>query len=257
MVTDLLVLCYHAISESWPAPTAVRPDRLEQQLSILVERGYRGATFTDAITRSVDGRTLVVTFDDAASSVGTVAAPILAKLGLPGTVFVPTSFPGNGRPMAWPGQAEWAGTDHEHELACMSWDELGGLAGQGWEIGSHTRSHPRLTGLDDETLSDELRGSREDCEQQLGLPCRALAYPYSDFDDRVVRAAGRAGYLAAGTVPREPVTPCLLEWPRVGVYRDDSARRLMARIWRRRSLGGSRFARGVDVTIRSARRMLP
>jgi peptidoglycan/xylan/chitin deacetylase (PgdA/CDA1 family) len=224
---------------------------------MLVERGYRGATFTDAITAPVSGRTLVVTFDDAARSVAGLAVPIMARLGLPGTVFVPTSFPDVGRPIAWPGQEDWAGTEHEHELACMSWAELGDLADRGWEIGSHTRSHPRLTGLDDEALREELRGSLEDCEAHLGQPCRSLAYPYSDFDDRVMHAAREAGYLAAGTVPREPVAPDTLRWPRVGVYRGDSARRLAARIWRRRSLDGSRFARGVDMALRSARRLLP
>jgi peptidoglycan/xylan/chitin deacetylase (PgdA/CDA1 family) len=176
---------------------------------------------------------LAVTFDDAARSVVQLAAPILDRLGLTATVFVPTGFPDDGRLMAWPGQDEWAATDHADELACMSWDELGDLAGRGWEIGSHTRSHPRLTTLADEALEAELQGSREDCEQQLGRPCASLAYPYSDFDDRVVRAARAAGYQYAATVPREPAAPLPLQWPRVGVYRSDTPLRLAARIWRR------------------------
>jgi peptidoglycan/xylan/chitin deacetylase (PgdA/CDA1 family) len=73
---------------------------------MLVDRGYRGATFTEALTAPPARRTLVVTFDDAPQSIAKLALPIMGKLGLPGTVFVPTSFPDNGRPMAWPGQED-------------------------------------------------------------------------------------------------------------------------------------------------------
>ena len=35
----------------------------------------------------------------------------------------------------------------------MSWAELRTLADAGWEIGSHTVTHPHLTQLDDATLA--------------------------------------------------------------------------------------------------------
>jgi peptidoglycan/xylan/chitin deacetylase (PgdA/CDA1 family) len=253
---DVLVLCYHGISDGWPERTAVRPDRLEEQLSMLVQRGYRGASFTEALTAPPSNRTLAVTFDDAPRSIATLAMPIMSRVGLPGTVFVPTKFPSNG-PLAWPGQENWVGTKHEHELTCMSWDELRELADRGWEIGSHTRSHPRLTALRAELVHEELHGSRQDLEEHLGSRCYSLAYPYSDFDARVVRAAREAGYLAAGTVPGRPMAPLPLQWPRVLVGRHDTARRLAIRIWRRSSLTGSPLARGVDAALRAARRALP
>ena len=43
----------------------------------------------------------------------------------------------------------------------MSRAQLTELADAGWEIGSHTCSHPRLTTVDDETLERELRASKE------------------------------------------------------------------------------------------------
>ena len=45
---DLLVLCYHGISETWPAPTTVRPGDFESQLEHFLGRGYVGATLTEA-----------------------------------------------------------------------------------------------------------------------------------------------------------------------------------------------------------------
>ena len=61
-------------------------------------------------------------------------------------------------------------------------------------------------------------GSRELIAERLGGPCESIAYPYGDFDERVVRATGAAGYRAAGTLTRHPHAARPLSWPRVGVY---------------------------------------
>ena len=224
-MSDLLVLCYHAVSERWPADLSVTPASLREQLGSLVARGYRGVIFADAVLGAPEGPTVAVTFDDAYRSVAQLAGPILADLGLPATVFVPTAFPGAERPMAWPGIDRWVGTEFEPELAPLDWDELRELADGGWEIGSHTRSHPHLPELDDAALARELAGSRADCERELGRPCRSLAYPYGDHDDRAIEAARAAGYSAAGTLPSRLHRPGPLRWPRVGIYHGDDARR--------------------------------
>jgi peptidoglycan/xylan/chitin deacetylase (PgdA/CDA1 family) len=108
----------------------------------------------------------------------------------------------------------------------MGWDDLRGLAASGWEIGSHTCSHPRLSQLEDSEILKEMGRSREICEREMGTPCHSFAYPYSDYDERAVRAAREAGYRFAATVPRGPQAPLPLQWPRVGVYYGESARRV-------------------------------
>ena len=113
----------------------------------------------------------------------------------------------------------------------MSWEELEQLAEAGWEIGSHTHSHPRLPTLDDDALTDELVGSRQEIERRLARPCPSLAYPYGDHDARVVEAARLAGYESAGTLParlKRPTGP--LDWPRIVVVRADDARRFRLKI---------------------------
>lgn len=230
---DLLVLCYHAVSERWPAPLSITPERLEHQLVTLVKRGYRGATFTEAVTRPRDGRVVVVTFDDAYRSVLSGAFPILSALGLVGTVFVPTDFIADeGRKLSWPGIDEWSGGAHDDELTAMSWDELECLVTEGWEIGSHTRSHPRLTTVADEPLLTELEASRGTLESRLRRPCRSLAYPYGDYDARVAAATGDAGYVAAATLSSTLHRPSLLAWPRVGIYHDDGSQRYRLKVSR-------------------------
>ena len=231
-MSDTLVLCYHAVSERFPAPLSVTPECLERQLGTLLRRGFRGATFHEAVTRP-GVRTLAVTFDDAYLSVLDLARPVLDRLGVPATVFVPTDYPDRpDRAMAWPGIEQWIGGEHEHELRPMSWDQIGELADAGWEIGSHTRSHPHLTKVDDARLEDELAGSRAVCEQRLGRPCLTIAYPYGDYDARIAEAAGRAGYEAAGTLPVKLSPRRALEWPRVGIYHGDDERRFALKVSR-------------------------
>ncbi len=229
-MSDSVVLCYHAVSERWPAPLSVTPANLERQLGLLVARGYRGVTFSELVTGRVEGRVMCVTFDDAYRSVIERGLPIMAELGVPGTVFAPTSFVGRPEPMAWPGIDRWLGGEHESELVCMSWDELRRLAAAGWEVGSHTRTHPHLTSVGDEQLRDELEGSRADCAQGMGRACATLAYPYGDWDERVARAAEEAGYAAACTLPARLHGPAPLSWPRVGVYHGDDMRRFRLKV---------------------------
>ena len=219
---DVIVLAYHAVSDAWDGVTTVTPAQLRAHVELLLARGYVGATFSTAVGTPPPGKVLAITFDDAHRSVATVAFPLLRALGVPATVFAPTDHIGTGKPTAWAGFEEPAAGPHAAELICADWEQLRGLADAGWEIGSHTCSHPRLTGVDDDRLRDELARSRATLEERLERPCTSLAYPYSDHDTRVVAAANAAGYAYAATIPVGGASPLPLRWPRVGVFRTDS-----------------------------------
>lgn len=226
------MLCYHAVSDSWRSPLAVTTAQLDAQLGLLAERGFRGITFSEAVEERGRGRRVAITFDDGYRSVARLAQPILARHGMPATVFLPTDFVGREEPMSWPGIDEWLDRPQASELVPVSWEEAGGLAAAGWEIGSHSRTHPHLTRLGDEQLSSELAESRAECERRLGLPCRSLAFPYGDTDQRVMRAAASAGYAAAAGLSSRIEQPWRLNWPRVGVYPVDGERSFRLKISR-------------------------
>jgi len=234
-VNDLLVLCYHTVSDDWPAAIAIPPNRFRDHVRCLVRRGYRGVTFSEAALGTPDGDAVAITFDDAYRSVLDVALPILSEAGFPATVFAPTAFIGSDRAMAWPGIDQWQGGEYEDELLPMSWSDLEALAARGWEIGSHTRRHPVLPRLATEVLDEELLRSRADVEDQLGRRCLSLAYPYGHRDDRVIDAARRAGYAAAARTARGRITPpsSPLDWPRIMITRQDAERRFLIKISRR------------------------
>jgi peptidoglycan/xylan/chitin deacetylase (PgdA/CDA1 family) len=162
---------------------------------------------------------VAVTFDDGYRSVFDLAMPVLSELDMQGTVFVPTDLTGHSEPMSWPGIEQWLGTPFQDELVPLSWDQVRALHEAGWEIGSHSVTHPRLTDLSDAALAVELADSRDRCARELGAPCRTLAYPYGAQDSRVRAAAREAGYSAAAGVRPGPFDPFC--WPRIGVYPQD------------------------------------
>ncbi|MHB1835196.1 MAG: polysaccharide deacetylase family protein [Solirubrobacteraceae bacterium] len=170
-----LTLCYHGLSPSWPAVISATPSRFERQVASLLRRGYRPVRFSEIVAASGAEKLLAITFDDAFRSVVQYGLPILERLGAVATLFVPTDYIDAGRPMRWSGIEEWLGGPHENELLPASWAQLRALAEAGWEIGSHTCSHPHLTAIDGETLARELSQSRAVCEERMSAPCTSIA----------------------------------------------------------------------------------
>jgi peptidoglycan/xylan/chitin deacetylase (PgdA/CDA1 family) len=201
---DVLVLCYHGVH---PAPRhgEVTPDALRDQLALVAKRGYRFTTFVEAVTRDVGGRVAAVTFDDGIASAIEFGEPVLQEAGASGTMFLTLETLGVG------------GRLTESDAAA--------LAARGWEVGSHTMSHPTLTKVDDLTLAAELGRSKEAIERLTGNECLSVAYPKGRADARVVSAARTAGYRAGAALEGgTDLGTVVLAWPRVGVRGDDSLR---------------------------------
>jgi peptidoglycan/xylan/chitin deacetylase (PgdA/CDA1 family) len=244
-----LVLAYHAVSPTWQTQLAVPDAVLGAQLRHLSDRGYVGLTLSDAERQRRDGtlprRSLVVTFDDGYASTMR-AAPVLATFGYPGTAFVVTEFVESGRTLSWPGIDKFE-REGKSQLAPMSWADAAELAVAGWEIGSHTMTHPLLTQLDDDRLRDELEGSRKTIERHLGS-CTSLAYPYGVTDERVAKAAEEAGYEVACMLTFTHFVDEPFRRPRVGLAAKDTRLRLSVQV------SGFGQAARRSVFVRAARR---
>jgi peptidoglycan/xylan/chitin deacetylase (PgdA/CDA1 family) len=217
----LLILCYHAVSSSWSSPLAVHPEQLRRQLGYLLRRGWHATTLAEAVA-APRRRTLVVTFDDAYRSVLDEGLPVLVELGVPASLFAPTDLVDEeGLMTDWIRiPPDWVG--REEDMRAMSWDAVRTLAAAGWEIGSHTCSHPDLTLLPAAEARAELQRSREACEERLQRPCASFAYPFGFYDPSSMALVREAGYLQAVTLELRLLTPLhgrgLMDLPREGIY---------------------------------------
>lgn len=122
------------------------------------------------------------TFDDGLASASTVAQPTLAKYGLTGTDYVISGCVG----MVATNNTCHANTDAIY----MSWDQVTALQASGWEIGSHTVSHPYLASSDagdgqpnvltPQQVESELSQSKADLAAH-GINAKAFSTPYGDY----------------------------------------------------------------------------
>ena len=104
---DLVVLCYHGISEDWRSELTVTPQQLESQVEQMLTRGYSAVTFSEAILAPRWRKTFAVTFDDAYASVGSSPGP--SSIGSASRR--PCSchrLQESHDPMTWPGIDHWA-----------------------------------------------------------------------------------------------------------------------------------------------------
>jgi peptidoglycan/xylan/chitin deacetylase (PgdA/CDA1 family) len=216
------IITYHSIDGSG-SPISCDPSAFDRHLRFFSSGRVTVTTIPELFALPVDADAVAIAFDDALDSFGAVAAPRLADLGLPCTVFVVTGHAGGTN--AWRGAAD-PGIPAERVL---DWPALVALRADGVEIGSHSRTHPDLTALGPAALEDEIARSADDIERETGVRPRCFAYPYGRVTPDVARLTGRAYAYActtrlAGVTKADP--PALL--PRLDAYYFQKAGRLEA-----------------------------
>jgi peptidoglycan/xylan/chitin deacetylase (PgdA/CDA1 family) len=160
----------------------------------LGQAGYKGVSLDDvrahvAGERHIEGNAVHITFDDGFVGVLEHALPTLQQHRMPATLF------------ALPGQTgatnEWMWRRDFPRRAILSAAQLRLLADEGVAIGSHTRTHARLTELPAQQATAEIADSRKELEDMLGLPVNHFAYPFGLFNQDVRDMVAQAGYQAA------------------------------------------------------------
>lgn len=189
------ILMYHQIAvtnpEEDPLRLAVPPKRFEAQMRYLSVRGFATVTLDEAIVRvnsgeKTGGRQIVITFDDGYLDNYTHAFPVLEKYGFSATIFLVSDFVGKMRNWGLGGS-----------VRLMDWSHVREMSRHGICFQSHTATHPDLTTLADERMSEELLRSRKKIEDALGTPVQHLAYPFGRYDRRVMQMVAKTGHAAA------------------------------------------------------------
>ena len=185
------ILAYHKISNKheWGI-TSVRIRQFESQVRYLSQQNYQTISLERYITgdykSSRQQPLIIITFDDADESVYHHAFPILKAHGFTATLFVITDFVGKNN--SW--DANLGGRCSRH----LEWKQIKALVKEGWEIGSHTATHPDLVRLPSDQAETELRQSKEFISRQIDQPVRFLSYPFNRFEQRIISLAKQTGY---------------------------------------------------------------
>ena len=218
-----LSLCYHAVSETWNHELSVSPEAFEEQLQLLLRRGYRpvGAAEAAAGDRQAPPRHLRRRVHECPQR----AAGARAHRCQGDRVRVHGLR--RRRPAARFARA--AGRARRAARGARD-DDVGraprarrSAASRSARTRSRTDTCPRSRTPSSPT---SWRSSRERLEDELGRPCTVLAYPFGDCDERVRVAARVAGYEIAFGLPGDATGRDPFDVFRVGVWGGDSARKV-------------------------------
>ncbi len=198
---------------------------------------------------------VAITFDDGYHSLYTDAWPVMRKHGVPATAYLVTDSIGKRdefwfdtakelrkrcrghRDIEVPGNYQLGTLETEERdrlLArlsatlgyrpasrrVVSWPEVREMAASGLlAVGSHTISHPYLTGISDERAEWEIVQSRALLEAELGTSARHFCYPDGHFCGSHRDMVRRAGYDSSVSTVAGINTPSgdILALKRVGV----------------------------------------
>jgi len=248
-----VVLCYHNVVDG---PVAVADPGLHlQRRAFEVQMEWLARRFDvvplDELARRAESRASLrglaaVTFDDAYQGTLQHGLPVLARLGLPCTVFVPSAYPDGGHGFWWDDagaadlddarrtrwldelqgdatriRSESGGASLSTSTACLpaTWEALAAARSPLVSLGAHSVTHRNLCALDADALDRELCESAAAIAERTGERPRWFAYPYGRWNATVAHAARRAGYRGALTLDGADVEPGV-DWmacPRINI----------------------------------------
>jgi peptidoglycan/xylan/chitin deacetylase (PgdA/CDA1 family) len=177
------ILVYHDLgtppaSEPYPGLYVSDAD-FEAEMAWLHSAGYQAVTLDEMMNAffhhgTLPARPIVVTFDNGYIPQATFAPAVMARYG-------------------WPGVLNEITVEH------LSNARLERLVKLGWEVDSHSLTHPDLTTAAPGELTAQVVRSRRFLQRTLHIPVNSFCYPSNRYNDTVVAAVKAAGYTNAVT----------------------------------------------------------
>ena len=196
------ILIYHRFGDERYPTTNVSTEAFAEQMDFLRDNGYKVIPLATLISllknkEEIPAKSVVVTIDDAYTTVYEHAWPILKKHGYPFTIFVYTK-----------------GVDKDYG-DYMNWSQLRELKEHGVDLQDHSFGHQHLAfkpGDMDEFgyrawISNDLLKSMTLFSREIGDTPRFFAIPYGEYNQIVVEEAKALGYEAVLTQDNSSVGP--------------------------------------------------
>jgi peptidoglycan/xylan/chitin deacetylase (PgdA/CDA1 family) len=179
---NLIVTLFHSIDNSG-SQYSVSPEEFTKIIDYLVgnKTEWCSAQFLgNTDQRKLSERSMCITFDDALQSAYVPIVEMMER-NCQCTLFVISNYP------------------DDRSTKIMTWKQIKHLDSLNVEIGSHTLSHQHLPNISNIELRKELYDSKAKIEDILGKQVNTIAYPYGEFDRRVIDFSRDAGYTSGFT----------------------------------------------------------
>ena len=177
------ILVYHDLGDapaSEPYPGLYMSyANFNAEMAWLHAQGYQAVTLDEVMSAwyhhgTLPAKPIVITFDNGYPPQVTEAPKVMSRYG-------------------WPGVLNEITEDHLTNAQIRSVLKLG------WEVDSHSLTHPDMTTLDPADLRAQLVDSRRFLQDSFHIPVNSFCYPSSEYNATVVAAVKAAGYEDATT----------------------------------------------------------
>ncbi len=208
---NVFILSYHSVSEDgWRF--SINAKEIKKQINYLSERfdiiDLKTLESIIIEKKRILKPSIVITFDDGYQDILRLKS-FLKKKNIKPALFV----------LANSDNANWVELGSKRKFLNRS--EILSLYKEGYEIGSHTNTHPNLSSLSKKMLEDEVFASKIMLEKNLGITIKYFAYPRGKYSHEVIQQVSKAGYKIALTMDdgfiSDKTNPMLV--PRIGVDR--------------------------------------
>ena len=177
------ILVYHELgnppaSEPYPGLYVSDSDFIAE-MQWLHSHGWQAVTLDEMMRAWYHGgalpaKPIVITFDNGYPPQVTFAPSVMSKYG-------------------WPGVLNEITAGHLHN------NQIESVLKRGWEVDSHSVTHPDLTTATPDELRYEVVASRSFLRRTFHVPVNSFCYPSSEYNSTVIAAVKAAGYTNAVT----------------------------------------------------------
>jgi hypothetical protein len=177
------ILVYHDLGT--PPPTEAYPglfvsdSDFQAEMTWLHQAGYQAVTLDEVMSAwyhhgRLPAKPIVVTFDNGYIPQATFAPSVMSRYGWPGVLNEITA-----------GHLDNARIRH--------------LLSLGWEVDSHSVTHPDMTAIPQGAVQYQLVASRRFLQRTFRIPVNSFCYPSNKYNASVIAAVRTAGYTNATT----------------------------------------------------------
>lgn len=181
-----VTLYYHSIFNEEKGVFKKQTDLISKK-SNAIKSDYFGKLESDKLYT-------ILTFDDAFENVFLNAVPILEEKKIPFTIFFISDYFGRKPDWEYP-----EGNKDMHERI-MTIDQAQSLPSSLLTIGSHTKSHKKLTSLNIDDVFSELSDSKAALENIFGQSVNVFSFPNGEYNKEIMNQCLNVGYKRLFTI---------------------------------------------------------
>ncbi len=168
-------------------PYSISHTKFSELLDYIQCHGLTTCTFYDYDHKIITRKDVIITFDDCSSALFDFAIPELLKRNMKAVFYIPTDYLN--------GYNIWDVIEGKDNVSFFTEENLRELSSySNFEIGSHSKTHRKLTQLNSEEVFQEFLSSKMVLEKIIKKQIISFAHPFGEIPVRNRELLTQAGY---------------------------------------------------------------